>query len=122
MGKLEFEYAATSRSEDEILQELIKRATKTVFDAVASEHDAFKPIVDAFNQGWMVEITDMTPPKEFVEGMDKIQGLRAAALELSGGDAAPRVASAIEFILEGLHLGNELNKHTTERGSVYGVK
>jgi magnesium chelatase subunit I len=122
MGKLEFEYAATSRSEDEILEELVKRATKTVFDAVASEHGAFKPIVEAFNQGWMVEITDMTPPKEFVEGMDKIQGLRAAALELSGGDAAPRVASAIEFILEGLHLSNQLNKNVTERGSMYGVK
>jgi magnesium chelatase subunit I len=122
MGKLEFEYAATSRSEDEILEELVKRATKTVFDQVASEHGAFKPIVEAFNQGWMVEITDMTPPKEFVEGMDKIQGLRAAALELSGGDAAPRVASAIEFILEGLHLSNQLNKNVTERGSVYGVK
>jgi magnesium chelatase subunit I len=122
MGKLEFEYAASSRSEDEILDELIKRATKTVFDQATAEFGSFKPIVEAFNQGWMVEITDMTPPKEFVEGMDKIEGLRAAALKLSEGDSAPRVASAIEFVLEGLHLGNRLNKTVTERGAVYGVK
>jgi len=122
MGKLEFEYAASSRSEDEILDELVKRATKTVFDQVTAEVGSFKAIVEAFNQGWMVEITDMTPPKEFVEGMDKIEGLRAAALKLSEGDSAPRVASAIEFILEGLHLGNRLNKSASDRGAVYGVK
>jgi magnesium chelatase subunit I len=122
MGKIEFEYAASSRSEDEIMEELVKRATKTVFDAAATELGALKPIVDAFNKGWMVELTDMSPPKEFVEGMDKIEGLRAAALKLSEGDAAPRVASAIEFILEGLHLSNQLNKTLSEHGSVYGVK
>jgi magnesium chelatase subunit I len=122
MGKIEFEYAAASRSEDEIMEELVKRATKTVFDAAASEIGALKAIVDSFNKGWMVEVTDMSPPKEFVEGMDKIAGLRAAALKLSEGDAAPRVASAIEFILEGLHLSNQLNKSVNERGSVYGVK
>jgi magnesium chelatase subunit I len=121
-GKIEFEYAANNRSEDEIVGELVKRATKIVFDAVAGDIAVYKPIVEAFNKGWMVEITDMTPPKEFVEGMDKIGGLRAAALKLAGGDSAPRVASAIELILEGLHLSNKLNKTASERGAVYGNK
>ena len=46
MGKLEFEYAATSRSEDEILEEHVKRATKTVFDAVwlAGQPHGLKPM------------------------------------------------------------------------------
>jgi magnesium chelatase subunit I len=70
----------------------------------------------------MVEVTDMTPPREFLEGMDKIEGLRAAALKLSEGDAPPRVASAIEFILEGLHLSNKLNKTVSDRGAAYGTK
>jgi magnesium chelatase subunit I len=122
LGKLELEYAANNRSEDDIVNELIKRATKIVFDSAAGDIAVYKPIVDAFNKGWMVEVTDMTPPKEFVEGMDKIQGLRAAALKLSGGDSAPRIASAIELILEGLHLSNKLNKSLSERGAVYGTK
>jgi magnesium chelatase subunit I len=120
-GKIEFEYGAGSRSESDIVDELIKRATKIVFDGLC-DLPSYKPIVDAFNQGWMVEITDMTPPKEFVEGMDKIEGLRAAALKLAEGESAPRVASAIEFILEGLHLSNKLNKTQSERGAVYGTK
>jgi magnesium chelatase subunit I len=120
-GKLEFEYGSTSRSESEIIDDLVKRASKAVFDELA-DLPSYKPIIDAFNQGWMVEVTDMTPPKEFVEGMDKIEGLRSAALRLAEGDSAPRVASAIEFILEGLHLSNKLNKTLSERGAVYGTK
>jgi magnesium chelatase subunit I len=121
-GKIEFEYAASQRNEDEILEELWKRAVKLVFDAVAGDLGHYKPIVDAFNKGWRVEITDMTPAREFVDGMDKIEGLRAAALQLSGGDAAPRIAAAIELILEGLHLSNKLNKTLSEHGAVYGQK
>ena len=121
-GKIEFEYAASQRNEDEILEELWKRAVKLVFDGVAGDLGKYKPIVDAFNKGWRVEITDMTPAREFVDGMDKIEGLRAAALELSGGDTAPRIAAAIELILEGLHLSNKLNKTLSEHGAVYGQK
>jgi magnesium chelatase subunit I len=121
-GKLELEYAAASRSERDVVDELVKRATKTVFDAAAADLPECKSIVEAFNQGWMVEVTDMTPPREFLEGMDKIEGLRAAALKLSEGDAPPRVASAIEFILEGLHLSNKLNKTVSDRGAAYGTK
>jgi len=122
LGKLELEYAASNRSDDAIVTELIKRATKVVFDSVVPDLGAYKPIIEAFNRGWMVEITDMTSAKEFVEGMDKIEGLRAAALGLAGGDSAPRVAAAIELLFEGLHLSNKLNKSTTERGAVYGPK
>ena len=33
-----------------------------------------------------------------------------------------RVASAIEFILEGLHLSNKLNKTVGDSGTTYGTK
>jgi hypothetical protein len=78
--------------------------------------------VEAFNKGWRVEITDMTPAREFVDGMDKIEGLRDAALKLSGGDSPPQMAAAIELLLEGLHLGNKLNKTVSEHGAAYGPK
>jgi magnesium chelatase subunit I len=121
-GKLEFELAANHRSEDEIILDLTKRATKVVFDAVAGDQAVLKPILTAFDKGWMVEVTDMTPAKEFVAGMDQIEGLRAAALRLSGGDSAPRIAAAIELIFEGLHLSNKLNKKLSDQGVVYGHK
>jgi magnesium chelatase subunit I len=119
-GKIEFEYAASHRNESEILDELWKRATKVVFDAVAGDSAVYQPIVEAFDKGWMVELTDQTPAKECVEGLGKIEGLRAAALALSGGDSAPRIASAVELIFEGLHLRNKLNKSVSDRGVAYG--
>ena len=44
-------------------------------------------------------------------------------MQLAGGDSVTRLASAIEFILEGLHLSNRLNKSQTEpytHGDGYG--
>jgi magnesium chelatase subunit I len=121
-GKIEFEYAASQRNEDDIMAELWKRAIKVVFDSVAGDIAAYKPIIEAFDKGWNVEVTDMTPAKEFIEGLDKIEGLRAAARKLAGGDSAPRIASAIELIFEGLHLGNKLNKKLSENSAVYAHK
>jgi magnesium chelatase subunit I len=57
------------------------------------------------------------PSDEYLEGLDAIAGLREAAAALAGGDSAPRLASAIEFVLEGLHLANRLNKDVSDDGS-----
>jgi magnesium chelatase subunit I len=119
-GKIEFEYAAGHRNENEIFDELWKRATKVVFDSVARDVSAYQPIVDAFDKGWMVEVTDLTPAREFLDGLGNIAGLRPAALALAGGDSAPRIASAVELIFEGLHLSNKLNKTVSDRGVAYG--
>ena len=43
--------------------------------------------------------------------LEAIPGLREPVLELTGGDESPAaIASAVEFILEGLHLSKRLNK------------
>ncbi len=55
-----------------------------------------------------------------LEGLDEIRGLRDAAINLAGGDSPERLACAIEFILEGLHLSNRLNKSESEHGARYG--
>ena len=59
------------------------------------------------------------PAGDYLEGLDEIRGLREAATRLAGGDSPERLASAIEFILEGLHLSNRLNKTSIESGARY---
>jgi magnesium chelatase subunit I len=120
LGKIELEYAASGRSDEDIVDELVKRATKVVFDEVIGESEALTPIVEAFERGWMVEVSDMSPPREFVAGLDKIEGLREAARKLAGGDTPAQLAAAVELIFEGLHLSNRLNKTTGEHGATYG--
>ena len=60
------------------------------------------------------------PGSEYLAGLDEIAGLRDAASRLAGGDSPERLASAIEFILEGLHLSNRLNKEERGHDVVYG--
>jgi magnesium chelatase subunit I len=108
-GKLELEYAGRERSEGDVVRELVRRATKTVFDG-AVPLEGIAAVAEAFEQGWQVEVSAEMAAAEYLEGLEQIPGLREAAARLAGGDSPARLASAIEFVLEGLHLGNRLNK------------
>jgi len=117
-GKVEIEYTGADESEREILRDLVKRACKVVFDA-ACPPDDLAPVVEAFEQGWNVEVSSSMPAPEVLAGLDQIEGLREAAVRLAGGDRPERLASAVEFLLEGLHLSNRLNKSSRQGGARY---
>jgi len=108
-GKLELEYAGNEKSEDEVIEELLKRAARVVFDARVPL-EGMASVIEAFDAGWQVEVGAEMSSIDYLEGLDEIAGLRDAAAALAGGDSPARMASAIEFILEGLHLSNRLNK------------
>ena len=115
-GKLEIEYAGSDRSELEVARDLVRRATRSVFDSRFSSDD-LAAVVEAFDGGWAVEVSGSMPAREVLVGLEEIPGLRDAAVGLAGGDSPGRVASAGELILEGLHLTNRQNKKTRARGS-----
>jgi magnesium chelatase subunit I len=117
-GKLELEYAGVERSECDVIRELTKRASKCVFDERV-QLDSLAGVVGCFDQGWKVEVSAGMLSNEYLSGLDEITGLREAALRLAGGDSSARLASAIEFLLEGLHLSNRLNKQVRENGALY---
>jgi magnesium chelatase subunit I len=118
-GKLELEYAGEERSEGEVVRNLVSRALRTVFDALVPL-EGMASVVDSFQQGWKVEVAADMSADDYLDGLDEIPGLREAAAQLAGGASPARLASAIEFLLEGLHLANRLNKNETERGARYG--
>jgi magnesium chelatase subunit I len=117
-GKLELEYAGAERSESEVIAELIQKAVRTVFDELIPL-EGMAPVIESFNEGWKVEISADMPAAEYLAGLDEISGLKEAATRLGEGDSPAQIASAIEFILEGLHLSNRLNKTTSEGGARY---
>jgi magnesium chelatase subunit I len=118
-GKLELEYAGEERSEGEVVRGLLRRAVRCVFDELVPL-EGMASVIDSFHQGWKVEIAADMRAVDYLDGLDEIRGLREAAAQLAGGDSPERLASAIEFLLEGLHLQNRLNKAETERGARYG--
>ncbi|MCZ6782739.1 MAG: sigma 54-interacting transcriptional regulator [Proteobacteria bacterium] len=112
-GKLELEYAGAERSEAEVIVGLIGRATRLIFDALVPL-EGVATVVEAFEQGWQVEVSADMAADQYLVGLDEIPGLRDAAARLAGGESPARMACAIEFILEGLHLSNRLNKADVE--------
>ena len=115
-GKLELEYAGVERTESDVIRELVKRASKSVFDERVQLASLDRRSLESFDQGWKVEVSAAMASREYLAGLDEISGLREAALRLAGGDSPARLASAIEFLLEGLHLSNRLNKQARETG------
>jgi magnesium chelatase subunit I len=118
LGKLELEFAGADQSEFEIVRDLIKRAAKRVFEE-RIPLEGMASVLESFDQGWKIEISEAMASNEYLVGLDSIHGLREAAGRLAGGDSPARLASAIEFILEGLHLANRLNKTYGTRGALY---
>lgn len=118
-GKIELEYAGVERTEDEVLRDLMQRAVRVVFEERVSEEET-KPIVEAFDAGWQVEVSAAQASASHLEGLDEITGLRELATRLAEGDSEARMASAIEFVLEGLHLANRLNKESVEGATRFG--
>jgi len=118
LGKLELEYAGGERSEGDVVRELRKRACKRVFDRYVSA-DAAALVVRAFDDGWNVEVSQLMPSREYLAGLDQIAALREAAAVLAGSEEPAAIAAAIEFLLEGLHLSNKLNKTEREHGARY---
>ena len=117
-GKLELEYAGVERTESDVIRELVKRASKCVFDERV-QLASLDPVLGCFDRGWKIEVSAAMLSHEYLSGLDEITGLREAALRLAGGDSSARLASAIEFLLEGLHLSNRLNKQVRENGALY---
>ena len=119
-GKVELEYAGAEMSDEELLQGLLRRASHRVFEE-RSLGETLTSVVEAFDSGWQVEIGADLAAVDYLEGLDEIAGLREAAVALSGSDSPAGLASAIGFILEGLHLANHRNKNMREGPARYQV-
>ena len=101
------------------MRSLLKRTVRLVFDSLAPV-EALGPVVESFDQGWNVEVGADMASSDYLEGVDEIRGLREVAEHLGGGPEPERMASAIELVLEGLHLQNRLNKSGGEGAVRYG--
>ena len=113
-GKIEMTLGDDDASEDKLVQSLIGEAVKTVFNRVAEPSD-FEAVSENFQKNVTFPGGDEIPAKEFVANMQILKPLPKLANQLAGelglnanddGD----LASAGEFILEGLYVNNRLSK------------
>ncbi len=115
-GKLEFETLDDGR-EEQIIDRLIQSAILTVFNRYFTVSE-LEPIVTHFKSGHAVEVADSLSSADYLKITEGIEGLTAALQKLDCSESAPLLASATEFIFEGLHLNKRLNKDRVA-GSTY---
>ena len=106
-GKIEMETLGDG-GEDKVLAKLMQRAVLNVFNRSFTGAE-LEEVVGAFQGGLRVEVSDIMSSGEYVRQLGEVRPLAAAVKKLGAADPAT-VASALEFILEGLHLSRKLNK------------
>jgi magnesium chelatase subunit I len=117
-GKIELEYLGEDTSEVNVIDNLIKRAIKNVFDSYFPTHNIFTELLESFEHGY-VEVANTMPSDEYLVGLKEIKGLEKCINRLEIDGSSAETASAIELILEGLHLSNKLNKEIVQGKIIY---
>ena len=108
-GKVEIESIDEGRDE-QVVEHLLKAAILTTFREAVSLED-LRSIVDAFEGSRIVHAGEDVVSADYVALVGDMKALREPVVQLTGGDeSAASVASAVEFVLEGLHLSKRLNK------------
>jgi len=115
-GKFELEYEGELRGAEQIARDLIRSAVGSVFVGMFDGVDTRK-VVEWFDLGGSLPLSDSTSADDVIGQSRTVQGLRELAERagLPAGAPAPFVASAIDFVLEGLYAQKKISR-TEERG------
>ena len=117
-GKIEIETVDEGR-DGQVVEHLLRAAVLTVFrDRLPIER--LRAVLEAFDSGQVVHTGDDLSSADEAALVEAVPALREPVLELTGGDESPAaIASAVEFVLEGLHLSKRLNKDALGGKSTY---
>jgi magnesium chelatase subunit I len=116
-GKVELETLDDGRDE-QLVERLVKLAVAEVFKERLGA-DRFGDLVVAFQEGLVVDVGDDVAASEYAERLSDLPGMREAVTDLGVGESPAGVASAVEFVLEGLHLSKRLNKDALGARATY---
>lgn len=116
-GKIELETFEEGR-ESRVTDDLTRRGVLRVFGGVF-EVDELERIVTAFDMGNTAETSSEKPAAEYLAMLAQVDGLADAVKKVTTDERPEVVASAVEFILEGLHLNRRLNCERTSAGYLY---
>jgi magnesium chelatase subunit I len=117
-GKIELESVDEGR-EEAVIDELTKRAVSGVFAPRLAGAD-LQGLVSAFDRGLTVTTGSTVLSAEYVRLRDTLPGLAQAVARLGGGGSPAETASAVELVLEGLHLQRRLNRERV--GGAYAYR
>jgi magnesium chelatase subunit I len=107
-GKIELETVG-DRDEEKVIEKLLQKAVLNVFNRHFALHE-FDDLLAGFDNGLKIEVGDTLSSLEYVRQAAEVAGFTPAVKKLGGQGNPAQIASAIEMVLEGLHLNRKLNK------------
>jgi magnesium chelatase subunit I len=115
-GKFELEYEGELRGAEQVARDLIRSAVGTVFTGVFDGTDT-RSVVEWFDLGGTLQLSDTTSADDVITQTRGVQGLRELSDKagLPKGAPGPMVASAVDFVLEGLCAQKKISR-SDERG------
>jgi len=115
-GKFELEYEGELRGAEQVARDLIRSAVGSVFTGMFDGVDT-KTVVEWFDLGGSLPLADSTSADDVIAQTRAVQGLRELAerADAAPGSAAPTVAAAIDFVLEGLYAQKKISR-SDDRG------
>ncbi|MDD4876134.1 MAG: hypothetical protein PHQ86_03255 [Dehalococcoidales bacterium] len=119
-SKIELEGFENTK-ESKVINDLIKKAVLNIFNHYY-QLDKLQTIVTQFNEGLSVEVSDMMSSKAYIQNTRDIIDFKSALKQLNLPENPEIIASAVEFILEGLYLNRRLNKTERKGKVVYGYQ
>ena len=119
-GKIEVE-ALEEGHESEVVAQLVSSAVLSVFRRRVTLDDP-AAVVAAFDAGTVVHAGDDLAAADYLPVLHDLPALERPTRDLAGPEAAESpalLASALEFLLEGLHLTKRLNKDASGARALY---
>ena len=116
-GKVEFETVDDGR-EEQILDRLVKASVLETFRA-RCRPEKLVALVKAFDEGLIVHTGADVASAEYAKVLPQLPALSDTLTDLEVGETPAGVASAVEFVLEGLHLSKRLNKDAVGGKAAY---
>jgi magnesium chelatase subunit I len=111
-GKLELEYEGEMKGADFVGRELIRAAIAKTYDEYFTGSNV-QQIVQWFDLGGEIQLSDSISALEALENLKNIQGLidKLGPLGVSRKESPEQQVSAAEFILEGLHAHKRIGRN-----------
>ncbi|GAC1520535.1 MAG: magnesium chelatase [Chloroflexota bacterium] len=110
-GKIELESLGDA-NEQKVVDKLVKNSVTNVFNRYFLLQE-FEDLLRNFAAGMTLEVSNGMPSMEYARQAFQVEGLKNAVSKLGAHGNPALIASATEFVLEGLHLNRRLNKDRT---------
>jgi magnesium chelatase subunit I len=106
-GKFELEYEGELRGADNVARDIIRAAVRSVFTGRFTGVN-LQQVTEWFDLGGTLQVDDTLPAEELLARTAQVQGLRDLAAHAGAGSSRPALASAIDFVLEGMYADKKI--------------